>query len=459
MSLLLTTATWCAVAARKRQTHPPFPGGNMSRTNRDSALAALLLRFFWNMSCSLPRPTIMTALDGAASSSSPFQQPLSGRLDAPIARQLKVAILSTCALATPPTKYGGTELVLADLARDLAKLGHRPTVFATADSTCVGARHEGALFAKPVWPPDDLAELRHAAASWREIAQHLDDFDIVHINHAGALPFGHFIPAIPTIATVHHDREPRLNAHYASYPDVSFVAISDRQAQLNWEVPFDTVIHHGMAIDRYPFGEGGEQGAFLGRFAIGKAPHLAIDFAAAASMPLALGGNAHPPEREYFEREVEPRLARYSAAGVNWIGEVDHEQKVELLRHSKCLVFPIQWEEPFGLVMIEAMLIGTPVVAFACGAAPEVIEDGVTGYLAHTPEEFVDRLKRVDTIDRKRCRERARERWSSLRMARDYVRAYEAAIARHAHRPRFEEMVGGKERQHAAAAHRSAIAG
>jgi glycosyltransferase involved in cell wall biosynthesis len=397
----------------------------------------------------------MTALDGTASTrseflSQSFPEPQnedssfrSGSRDN-VSRELKVAIVSTCAVATPPTKYGGTELVLADLAQGLAGLGHRPTVFATADSTCVGVRPESALFSSPVWPPDDLAELRHAAAAWKEIAAHLNDFDVVHVNHADALPFTHFLAAqsaqaaqsqgkksIPTIATVHHDREPRLTAHYAAYPDVSFVAISDRQAKLTWEVPFDTVIHHGLVVDRYPFGEGGEQGAFLGRFSPGKAPHLAIDLAVEeAGMPLVLGGVAHPPERAYFERDLLPRLARHSTKA-NWVGEVDHEQKVALLQRSKCLVFPIQWEEPFGLVMIEAMLIGTPVVAFACGSAPEVIEDGVTGFLAYTPEEFIDRLKKVGTIDRKRCRERARERWSSTRMARDYVDAYRRAIARH----------------------------
>ncbi len=162
-------------------------------------------------------------------------------------RSLRVAILSTCALSTPPKAYGGTELVVAELARELRNLGHRPTVFATSDSTCVGAR--SCLFAEPVWPPDSLAELRHATAAWSEIVAR-SDFDIVHVNVAEALPFTHFAP-IPTVATVHHDRVAAFARHYAAYPEVSFVAISKRQAELTWEVAFQAVIHHGLDIERY----------------------------------------------------------------------------------------------------------------------------------------------------------------------------------------------------------------
>lgn len=333
-------------------------------------------------------------------------------------RSLRVGIVSTCAVSTPPRAYGGTELVVAELARGLVSLGHRPTVFATGDSTCPGA--ESCLFDLPVWPPNNLAELRHASAAWSQIATR-NAFDIVHLHHAEALPFVRFVP-LPTVTTVHHSREDQLVEHYASYPEIAFVAISARQAELSWEVPFRAVIHHGLDVDQYPFGEGGAQYAFLGRFARDKAPHLAIDAARRVGMPIALGGEAHPAEFAYYEAEVAPRLR--GASDVRWLGEVNHQGKLQLLSSSACMLFPIQWEEPFGLVMIESMLVGTPVVAFACGAALEVIDEGITGFLVHDFEELCARARDATRLDRVACRAHARERWSRARMAREYAALY-----------------------------------
>lgn len=349
-------------------------------------------------------------------------------------RSLRVALLSTCAVSTPPRAYGGTELVVAELARELVKLGHRPTVYATGDSTCAGDRGR-AIFDRPVWPPDALAELRHASAAWQEIAARRHEIDIVHANDARSLSFSQFV-SLPTIATVHHHRDDSLTKHYVDHPNVSFVGISQRQTDLVWEVPFRAVVHHGLNAELYPFGEGGEACAFLGRFAPEKGPHTAIDAASEAGVPLLVGGDAQSIYGDFFARELAPRFEIDGPSGrmknpkVDWLGEVGHERKVEMLRRARALLFPIEWEEPFGLVIIESMLVGTPVIAYDCGAVSEIIEEGVTGFIVHTRDEMVARIKDIKNLDRRACRARAQERWSAARMAREYVSVYLDAIDR-----------------------------
>lgn len=313
--------------------------------------------------------------------------------------------------------------MVAELAKGLHRLGHQVTVFATGDSCPAGALSYH--FSRPVWPPNDFAELRHAGQAFREIAQANAPFDVVHVNHAVALPFQPFL-SLPMVLTVHHERVNDLVDHYRTYPDVSYIAISRRQAELSPELTFRRVIHHGLDPDNYPEGDGaGGYVAYLGRFAPEKGTHLAIDAACAAGVTVRLGGNAHSVATAYFESEVKPRLERAGERAV-WCGELSHEPKVEHLRHARALLVPLQWEEPFGLVMIEAMLVGTPVIAFARGSAPEIVEEGVTGYLVRDVAEMAERIRQVDRIDRKRCRERARERWSTLRMAREYAELYES---------------------------------
>lgn len=335
---------------------------------------------------------------------------------------MRIALLSTCALSTPPKKYGGTELVVAELAKGLLGLGHEVTVFATGDSGVFGdLRHH---FARPVWPPNELAECRHAGFAWQDIAHDTRAYDVVHVHHAAALPF-RFVSAVPTVLTVHHMRVDSLIQHYSSYPDVALVAISERQAALAPELHFARTIHHGLDPSLYAAGAGdGGYVAFLGRFAPEKAPHLAIDAARAAGVRLMLGGEAHAnaDSQLYFEREMKPRLA--GAEGLEWCGELSHCPKVQLLGGARALLFPLDWEEPFGLVMIEAMLVGTPVIAFARGSAPEVIEEGVTGYLVHNAEQMAERIRQLHRIDRARCRARAQQRWGVERMASEYAGLY-----------------------------------
>jgi glycosyltransferase involved in cell wall biosynthesis len=186
------------------------------------------------------------------------------------------------------------------------------------------------------------------------------------------------------------------------------------------------VIHHGLSPERYPLGAGGGAALFLGRLSQEKGPHLAVEAASRANCPIVVAGRPHENDRAYFESRVLPAL---SSPGVTHIGEVGRSRKATCLAQARALLFPIAWEEPFGLAMIEAMLSGTPVLAFARGAVPEVVDPGVTGFLCKDVDEIAWRLKRIDSFDRRRCRERAIERFSARRMVDEYIGVYRRCAA------------------------------
>jgi glycosyltransferase involved in cell wall biosynthesis len=205
------------------------------------------------------------------------------------------------------------------------------------------------------------------------------------------------------------------------------VAISARQRDLVPEAEGAAVIHHGLSPGRCPFGDGGGGYAlFLGRFARDKGVHLALDVARAAGVSLKLGGRPHWCDHSYYQDEVLPRLG-----GAELVGEVGGAVKERLLGEAAALLFPIHWEEPFGLVMIEAMLAGTPVLALPRGSVPEVVEDGVTGFICRDEDEMAGRLRQVVRrgFDRRRCRARALQRWSACRMVREYLTLYRSLHA------------------------------
>ena len=334
---------------------------------------------------------------------------------------MRIAIVSTCAVPVPPPAYGGTELVVAELAKMLKRRGHDVTVYATGNST-----PEATLryrFETHVWPPNESMELRHAAFAWKDIAR--EDYDIVHTHQVPTLAFGPLRPDVPLVATLHHHRDPALIDFYLDFPETTHVAISRRQAELAPELGIMRVVHHGLDPARYPAGRGdGGYCAFVGRFAPEKGPHVAIDAALGAGVPIRLGGAPHWINEDYFRAEVAPRIAR-GGRDVEWLGEVSFEPKLSLMQGATALLFPLDWEEPFGLVMIEAMLVGTPVIAFPRGSVAEVVEDGVTGFIVRGPAEMSARLRDVAQFDRERCRARAVERWGAMRMAQQYERIYE----------------------------------
>jgi len=338
---------------------------------------------------------------------------------------MRIALISTCALPTPPSGYGGTERVVAVLARGLIHLGHEVIVYATGDSRPPGAL--GWLYPRAIWPPTDAAERRHAHYALCDLRTR-GGVDVVHFNHSSALDFQRLADA-PCVVTLHDSRDEAVVARCRAQRGVAVITISRRQAELVPELSVARVIHHGLDVDQYPIGRGeGGYVAFVGRLTPEKAPHVAIDAAMTAGVPIHLGGGPQERSRAYFEREVVPRLGRYGSQ-ITWHGELAEQPKLELLRGAKALLFPIDWEEPFGLVIIEAMLTGTPVIAFPRGSVPELIDDGVTGFIVRNAGEMASAIRALDGFDRTRCRARAQRRWSHLRMARDHVELYRELIA------------------------------
>lgn len=337
---------------------------------------------------------------------------------------MRIAMISTPFVSVPPPRYGGTELIVAELVGGLAAAGHEVTLFATGDSRPAAAVSLRARFDRAIWPPDPYAELDHAAWAVEQVLLDGRGFDVVHSHVPAALAFAPMLEA-PLVYTVHHgagDDYARLRTLYER-SRAQLVAISHRQRALMPALAGAQVIHHGLDPNGYPLGDGdGGYCAFLGRFSREKGVHVAVDVARQADLPIRLGGAPHWRDARYFETELRPRLGR---ARVTSLGELGGEAKRELLAGARALLFPVDWEEPFGLVMIEAMLSGTPVIALGRGSVPEVIDDGVTGFVCRTPDEMAARLRAIGGFDRAACRRRALERWTTARMVGDHVSLYE----------------------------------
>ena len=332
---------------------------------------------------------------------------------------MRIGLIAPPFIAVPPHAYGGTELFVANLARELHALGHDITVYANGESKLpcrLRWRYE-----RTDWPPTDavraqLKNLDHTSWAIREAA---DSFDVLHVNDAVALPFTRFIET-PTVLTVHHPHEPALTDHYVNYPHVHYVAIADWLARRE-PMPHVDVIHHGIAVADYTFGaDKDDYAVFLGRMVPCTGPHLAIQAARRAGIRLKLAGEIQPAFIDYWERQVLPHV---DGDHVEYVGEADFALKNALLSKARALLFPIQWEEPFGLVMIEAMACGTPVLAFSGGAVAEVIRDGVNGWICRDVADMADRLASLD-VPPGSCRDCVQESFSVREMANRYVRLY-----------------------------------
>jgi glycosyltransferase involved in cell wall biosynthesis len=336
---------------------------------------------------------------------------------------VRIALVSTPFVAVPPRGYGGTELIVHELQRGLVCAGHDVTLFATGDSEGPDVRW---VQERAVWPPDLSAELEHAHFAAREIAR--EGYDLVHAHVPSIVAEAQSLGA-PLIYTLHHAHDDRLSRLYRrSSPSVRYVAISARQAALEPALRCD-VVHHGLDPERHPLGRGdGGYALFIGRLSSCKAPDVAAEAARAAGVELAIAGELHdePANPPGWAERVEHFL---TWPGIRRVGRVGGERKFALIGGARALLMPLRWEEPFGLVMIEAMLCGTPVIAFRRGSTPEVIDEGVTGFLVDDATQMADALRRVGELDRSACRRHARARFSAARMARDYLRVYHAALS------------------------------
>jgi glycosyltransferase involved in cell wall biosynthesis len=336
---------------------------------------------------------------------------------------MRIAQLAPLAESVPPKLYGGTERVVSWLTEELVGLGHDVTLFASADSVT-------AARLVPAWPralrlsrprPDPAAP---CAALLEAMAERAQDFDVVHCH----LDWLH-LPVIrrlgvPSVTTLHG----RLDHKYLknvvrSFPDSPFVSISDNQRLPLSDLRWAGTVYHGQPLDLLePCFEPQRYLAFLGRISPEKRPDLAIRIAQAAGLPLRIAAKLPKSENRYFCERVQPLI---QGNGVEFVGEVDDAGKQLLLGDAAALLFPIDWPEPFGLVMIEAMACGTPVIAWRRGSVPEIIDDGVTGFIVDTEGEAVAAIGRLAELDRRKIRATFERRFSARRMAEDYVRIFE----------------------------------
>lgn len=338
---------------------------------------------------------------------------------------MKIAQIAPLIERCPPKLYGGTERVVAYLADELVRQGHQVTLFASGDS-CTAARLVSCVDVALRLNPAVRDPLPYQIMMLEEVRRHASAFDILHF-HIDLLHF----PLVrsfarPTVTTLHGRLDlPDLWPCYAAFADLPLVSISYDQRRPMPPVNWAGNVYHGLPDWLLPFNARpeGDYLAFLGRISPEKRPDRAIEIAARAGMPLKIAAKIDRADQAYWEEVIAPMVR--NCPDVEFIGEISEREKVQFLGNARALLFPIDWPEPFGLVMIEAMACGTPVVAFRRGATPEVLDDGVTGFCVDSLDEAVTAVHRIDRLDRLRIRAVFDERFSAERMARDYLAVYE----------------------------------
>lgn len=339
---------------------------------------------------------------------------------------MKIAQIAPLYESVPPKLYGGTERVVAYLTEALVELGHDITLYASGDSKSrarLRAGCDSALRLKPGLS-DPIAD--HILLIER-VFQDSEEFELVH-SHLDYMPFPMLRRmSVPHLTTLHGRLDtPNLLNVFREFKDEPLVSISDAQrtplAFCNWQ----RTVHHGLPADLYEYRPGpGKFLAFLGRVSPEKGLPQALEIAAQAGLPLKIAAKVDKVDKEYFEAQIEPMLSR---SGVEFIGEIGEHEKNDFLGSAVALLFPIHWPEPFGMVLIESMACGTPIIAYPCGSVPEVVDDGVSGLIVNDVPGAVEALKKIAKLDRKLCRKKFEERFTATTMAQNYLSIYRRLV-------------------------------
>lgn len=333
---------------------------------------------------------------------------------------MRIAQVAPLWFAVPPHTYGGTELVVSMLTEELIRRGHEVTLFATGDS-----KTEAKLI--PIWPKGlEKANLANPfavfALMYKELLERQNEFDIIH-DHCEhyTIPFSKFLKP-PIVSTLHNPITEEKNILYKKFPNINYVAISKNQKRSGPGVNIVKTIYHGLPIERYDFNSKPEDYLlWLSSFVPEKGSATAIEIAKMAGEKLIISGPIFSQNADYFEYRIKPLI---DGKQIQFVGEADFEKKVELFKNAKALLFPIRRQEPFGLVVIEAMACGTPVIAFKEGSMPELIEQGKTGFMVDSVEQAVRVLKKIKRISRSYCRDYTKKNFPLRRMVSRYERLY-----------------------------------
>jgi len=340
---------------------------------------------------------------------------------------MRIAQIGPLIESVPPRLYGGTERIVSYLTEELVALGHDVTLFASGDS--MTAANLVPCVPKALRLDANVIDpLPYYMLMLDRVRQRADDFDILHF-HIDQFQFPLFRPIANRTVTTLHGRQdlPDLLPLYVGFDDMPLVSISNDQRRPVPNANFAATVYHGLPVDLHRPVVKPNDGyvAFLGRISPEKRPDRAIVIARALGIPLKIAAKVDRADEAYFRTTIEPLL---DGPGVEFIGEINEHQKTKFLGNARALLFPVDWPEPFGLSMIEAMACGTPVLAFRCGSVPEIVDDGVTGAIVKTMEEAIAALPHVIALDRKKVRQRFEQRFSATRMAKDYVGVYRSLL-------------------------------
>jgi glycosyltransferase involved in cell wall biosynthesis len=341
---------------------------------------------------------------------------------------LRIAQVAPLHESVPPKLYGGTERVVSFLTEELVGLGHEVTLFASGDSQTSARLIPGCPKSLRLNDYGVADHLAHHFVMLEEVLARADEFDIIHYH----LDYMHYplskMAGIRNITTLHGRLDsPDLVPLYRKYKEMPVVSISLYQRKpLHW-VNWVGNVYHGLPLDLLKEGDGrGEYLAFLGRISPEKRVDRAIEIASRLGMPLKIAAKIDGQDVAYYESEIKHLL---NAPNIEFVGEITEQQKSEFLGNAYAYLFPIDWPEPFGLTMIEAMACGTPTIAFNCGSVPEVIAHGISGFVVEDMEGAIDATKKAGALDRSVVRRDFEKRFSACRMAQDYVKLYESMLS------------------------------